>query len=222
MISLPFQNNTNGNWGPDDDTQNVLNIQPVIPLSLNEDWNVITRTILPVIYQPVPGDDSVFGLGDTAVSAFFSPVPTGKWTWGVGPVALVPTSTDDVLGAGEWGGGAGAVALVLSGPWVAGALAQNVWSFQSGDVNQLLFQPFVNYNLKSGWYLVSAPIVTADWEAASDERWTIPVGGGGGKVLQVGKQPVNVNLQYYYNVEHPTLGADWQLRFQVQLLFPKH
>ena len=221
LISLPFQNNTNVDWGPRDQTQNVLNIQPVVPFKLGEDWNLITRTILPVVQQPVPGDDSVFGLGDTVVTGFFSPRASKGLVWGVGPVALLPTSTDDALGAGEWGGGAGAVALLLRGPWVAGGLVQNVWSFESSAVNQLLLQPFVNYNLRDGWYLVTAPILTANWEAPSGERWTIPIGGGAGKVMRFGKQPVNVNLQYYNNVEHPTLGADWQLRFQVQLLFPK-
>jgi hypothetical protein len=221
LISLPLQNNTNFDWGPDDDTQNVLNIQPVIPFQLSEDWNLITRTILPVISQPVPGGDDEFGLGDTLFTGFFSPRESSGLIWGVGPAVLLPTSTDDALGAGEWGAGPAAVALTMTGPWVVGGLINNVWSFDSGEVNLMTFQPFVNYNLDGGWYLVTAPIVTANWEADSDERWTVPLGGGFGRTFRAGKLPLNCNLQYYNNVEHPTFGAEWQLRIQVQMLFPK-
>jgi len=221
LVSLPLQNNTNLDWGPDDETQNILNIQPVIPFALNDDWNVITRTILPVVSQPVPGGSDEFGFGDTTFTAFFSPRDTEGWTWGVGPVLLLPTSSDDALGVGEWGGGASFVALTMTGPWVAGGLVSNVWSFESNDVNSFLLQPFVNYNLQDGWYLTTAPIVTANWDASSDERWTIPIGGGAGRVFKIGKQAINVNLQYYSNVEHPTFGAESQVRFQFQFLFPK-
>lgn len=221
LISLPLQLNTNLDWGPNDDTQTILNIQPVYPFGLNDDWMVITRTILPVINQPLPSGSDEFGLGDTTFTAFFSPTNTEGWTWGVGPVALLPTSTDDSLGAGEWGGGISAVALVMTGPWVVGGIVSNVWSFESSQINSFLVQPFVNYNLADGWYLTTAPIITANWEASSGETWTVPIGGGVGKVFKLGKQPVNMSLQGYKNVEHPTFGAEYQIRFQIQLLFPK-
>ncbi len=224
MISLPFQNNTNFNFGPLEKTQNVLNIQPVWPFELNEDWNLITRTILPVISQPAftPSRDRKNGLGDVLFSAFLSPKDSGRWIWGAGPAILLPTSTDDRLGAGEWGAGPSAVVLTMPGRWVIGSLFSNVWSFSHDtEVNLFTWQYFVNYNLDDGWYLTSAPVITANWEADSDNRWTIPFGGGFGKIFKLGKQPINAQASAYYNVETPDLGADWQLRLQLQFLFPK-
>ena len=224
LISVPFQNNTNFNVGPREKTQNILNIQPVLPFELNEDWNLITRTILPVISQPAftPMEDRENGLGDTVFTAFLSPKDSGRWIWGAGPVLLLPTSTDDRLGAGEWGAGPSAVALTMRGPWVVGSLFSNVWSFTDDkDVNFFTWQYFVNYNLDDGWYLTSAPIITANWEADSDDTWTVPFGGGVGKVFRIGNQPMNVSAAAYYNVEKPEFGADWQMRLQVQFLFPK-
>jgi len=234
LISLPFQNNTNFNFGPRDRTQNVLNIQPVIPVDLNEDWLMITRTIVPVVSQPslFPGDDGrENGLGDTLFSAFVSPKDqdlwlAGQWLWGVGPAILLPTSTDDRLGAGEWGAGPSAVFLTLQGRWVVGSLFSNIWSFtDDGDedeVNLFTWQPFVNYNLDDGWYLTSSPLITANWEADSDNTWTVPVGGGFGRIFRIGKQPINASLQSYYNVEEPDdFGPEWSIRVQLQFLFPR-
>ena len=226
LISLPFQNNTNFGMGPDDKTQNVLNIQPVWPFSLNEDWNLITRTILPVISQPAlaAGQERTNGLGDTTFTTFFSPKDSGKLIWGLGPVFLLPTATDDVLGSDKWGIGPAVVVLTMPGNWVIGSLLSNVWSFAGSgdqDVNLFTWQYFINYNLPDGWYLSSAPIITANWEAESGNKWTVPFGGGFGKVFRVGKQPMNASVQAFYNVEKPDLGADWTLRLQLQFLFPK-
>ena len=217
----------NFNVGPLDETQNILNIQPVIPVSLSEKWNLITRTIMPVIWQPefVPGRGRTTGLGDINFTGFLSPADSGKLTWGAGPVILFPSATDDALGTGKWGAGPSAVFLMMSPPWVSGVLINNIWSFAGsdtrGDVNQMLLQPFVNYNLPKGWYLVSAPIITANWEAESGNRWTIPIGMGVGKVLRLGKLPFNCSAQGYYNLDKPVTGGDWTLRLQVQLLLPK-
>ena len=226
LISVPFQNNTNFNFGPQEKTQNVLNIQPVWPFTLNDDWNLITRTIVPVISQPelVPGQDRENGLGDTVFSAFFSPSKSHKVIWGVGPVFLFPTATDDRLGQDKWGAGASVVALTMPGRWVIGSLLNNIWSTGGSgdnDVNFFTWQYFVNYNLDDGWYLTSAPIITANWEASSGNKWTVPFGGGFGKVFRIGKQPVNTSLQAYYNVEKPDFGPDWQLRLMLQFMFPK-
>ena len=224
MISLPFQNNTNFNFGPLEKTQNILNIQPVIPIELNENWNLITRTIIPVVSQPAltPAQDREFGLGDTVFTAFLSPRDSGQLIWGVGPALLLPTSTDDQLGAGEWGAGPSVVVLTVQGPWVVGSLFSNVWSFTGDEqVNLFSWQYFVNYNLDDGWYLTSAPVITANWKADSGNTWTVPFGAGFGKIFRIGKQPMNASLATYYNVEKPDFGADWQIRAQLQFLFPK-
>jgi hypothetical protein len=227
LISVPFQNNINFGVGPEDDVQYILNIQPVIPFKLTEDWNLISRTIVPLIYQPelAPGLGDVFGLGDIQQSLFLSPAKPGKLIWGVGPILQFPTATDDSLGQGKWGAGPTAVALTVHGPWVLGTLINNLWSFAGEsdrrDVNQMLIQPFVNYNLPHAWYVVTAPIITADWEADSDDRWTVPIGAGVGKIVRIGKLPVNAQASAYYNVERPDNAAEWQLRIQIQLLFPR-
>jgi len=229
LISVPFQNNTNFNFGPEEKNQNILNIQPVVPLTLSEDWNVITRTILPLISQPelTPMDDSTFGLGDTQFSAFLSPANASGWIWGVGAVVQAPTHTDSALGNNNWGAGPTAVALHLEAgsPWVYGALVNNIWSLDNSDqpsYNNGLIQPFLNYNFKGGSYLTSAPIITANWDAHDNgDTWTVPVGGGVGKIFHFGRLPVNTQISAYYNVEKPKYGADWQMRVQVQLMFPK-
>ena len=238
LISLPFQNNFDFNIGPNDRTKYTLNIQPVIPFNLTGNWNLITRTIFPLRYQPNVFQNSggEFGIADTTFTAFLSPRDSGKLIWGVGPVFLIPTATDDVLGTGKWGAGPSLVALVTPHPWVIGFLVSNVWSFAGdddrNDVNLFTLQYFINYNLPNGWYLTSAPINTANWEAPDGNEWTIPIGGGGGKVVRIGKLPVNIQTQLFYNVEKPSFNfaeedlpevsaADWQFRFQMQFLFPK-
>ena len=227
LISVPFQNNVNFGVGPNDDVQYILNVQPVIPFRLTENWNLISRTIVPLIYQPelAPGVGDVFGLGDIQQSLFFSPAKPGKLIWGVGPILQFPTATDDSLGQGKWGAGPTAVALTVHGPWVLGALINNVWSFAGDsdrrDVNQMLIQPFVNYNLPDAWYVVTAPIITADWEAESDDRWTVPIGAGVGKIVRIGKLPVNAQASAYYNVVRPDNAAEWQLRIQSPAAVPE-
>jgi len=227
LISVPFQNNFNFGIGPNDATQWVLNVQPVIPISLNKDWNLITRTIMPIINQPspAPGIPSAFGLGDINPSLFLSPANASKLIWGVGPTMTFPTATESVLGNGKWSAGPALVLLATPGHWVFGALANNQWSFAGwgkNNVNSMLIQPFLNYNFPHGWYFTSSPVITANWLAASNDRWTVPIGGGVGKLFRLGKLPVNTQLAAYCNVVTPHQGgADWQLRFQVQFLFPK-
>ncbi len=222
MSSLPFQYNLNFNVGPDNDEQSILNIQPVYPININEDWNWINRVIIPVIDQPSPVNKS--GLGDIQYQGFLTPTEPGKIIWGLGPVISIPTASDDLLGSEKWSGGAGLVLLKMKGPWVFGSIINNIWSFEGSDdredVNAFFWQYFINYNLP-GFYFTSAPAITADWKADSSDRWTIPFGGGVGKIIKIGKLPVNCQLNSYYNVEHPDGGADWQVRAQVQLMFPK-
>ncbi|MFO1461954.1 MAG: neuromedin U [Verrucomicrobiota bacterium] len=226
LISVPFQNNFNFGIGPEDVTQYVLNFQPVIPITLNEDWNLITRTIVPIISQPspAPGIPSAAGLGDINPTFFLSPANSGKFIWGIGPTLTLPTATDSLLGSGMWSAGPAAVALTMQGPWVVGVLANQQWSYAGWgdqDVSAMLIQPFINYNLPNGWYLSSAPILTANWKESAKNAWVIPVGGGVGKIFHLGKLPLNGQIQAYYNVRTPEDGPDWQLRVQLQFLFPK-
>jgi len=223
LISVPFQSNFNFDVGPEDKLQYVLNIQPVVPQRISDQWNWIHRAIIPVIDQPEPVDK--FGVGDIQYQGFLSPAKTSKLIWGVGPVISVPSATDDLLGTEKWSAGAGAVALRMDGPWVYGALVNNIWSFAGdddrADVNQMLIQPFVNYNLGRGLAIGSVPIITANWEAASGQKWTVPIGAQVSQIVPIGKLPVNFMFGAYYNIEKPDNGPDWSLRFQIALLFPK-
>ncbi|MDM0037007.1 transporter [Variovorax sp. J22P271] len=229
LISVPFQLNTNFDSGPEERTQNVLNIQPVVPFSLNEDWNLISRTIMPLIWQPAstPFEGSTFGLGDIQLNGFLSPKNSGSWIWGVGAVAQLPTHTNDRLGNDRWGLGPTAVVLHLEkgSPWVFGALINNIWSVSGSStdpkINQLTLQPFLNYNFPGGFYLTSSPLITANWEAAGGQKWIVPMGGGVGKIVRFGKLPVNLQASAYYNVERPDNAPRWALRLQAQLMFPK-
>ena len=225
LISLPFQNNTDFDWGPEEGTRNVLNIQPVWPFEMTDNWNVITRTIMPIVSQPglVPGQSRETGLGDITFTAFFSPPAAADLTWGVGPVVLLPTATDDRLGSDSWGLGPSVVLLITPGKWVVGSLFSQVWDVAGSgdDISLFTWQPFINYNIKDGLYLTTAPIITANWEASSGDEWTIPLGGGIGKVFRIGKLPLNTSAQLYYNIDSPTFVGDWQMRLQVQLMFPK-
>jgi hypothetical protein len=238
MYSLPFQNNTYGDAGPSHDkTANVLNIQPILPFSTGN-WNIISRTIAPLIYLPsfatglddattssAGGIGNKFGLGDINQSFYFSPAAAEGFIWGVGPSFTLPTATDKILGSGKFSMGPAAVALVTPKPWVIGILARQLWSVAGPngrkDVSQTLLQPFVNYNLPEGWYLVTSPIITANWTAESSQRWSVPVGGGVGKIFKFGDQPMNGQLQFFDYAQAPSGGPRWAVRFQLQFLFPK-
>ena len=222
MISVPFQNNTSYGIGPDDRTSNVLNIQPVIPIGLGEKWNMITRTIIPIVTVPdfSTSGGSITGLGDINFNLFFSPKES-KIIWGVGPIFNLPTATDPALGAKEFGIGPALIVVQIKGKWVYGATINNTWSVSNSDINRLYLQYFVNYNLPNSWYLSSSPIVTADWNADSGNQWVVPFGGTVGKLFKLGKLPINAQAGAFYNAIKPDGGADWQTRFQLQLLFPK-
>jgi hypothetical protein len=227
MISFPLQNNTNFGIGPYSRDQDVLNLQPVIPLHLTKKWNLITRTILPIIWQPDASqpDQGWYGLGDLNPSLFFSPAKPGKLIWGVGPALVFPTATADQLGQGKVSAGPGVVVLTTPGHWVIGALANNVWSFAgSGSrppVNQFLLQYFINYNMKKGWYVTTAPIITANWRASNGNALTLPFGGGVGRIMKLGFQPVNISAEFFGNAVYPTGSSPWSMRLQLAFLFPK-
>ena len=243
VISLPFENNVLFGIGPSDSTANALNIKPVYPIGIGG-LNLINRFIIPVIYAEgqdfqVPADQgfqpgfgsplqvkngSAFGLGDTTYQAFLSPAEPGRLIWGVGPALVLPTATEGRFASNKWSAGLAAVALAMPGRWVVGALVQNVWSVAGSgerEVNSFLIQPFANYNMDDGWYLNTSPVITADWEKDSGERWTVPLGLGIGRLVRHGQQPVDYRLAAYSNLEGPDLGPDWTLQLTVKLLFPK-
>lgn len=236
LISVPIQDNWNFNIGPSNRTQNVLNIQPVIPLSVSKNWNLIVRWITPIIYQPLPVSQAsgsavqstgVYGLGDMNPSFFLVPKKS-KIIWGIGPTFVLPTATNTTyLGQGKLSLGPSVVVLVQPPHWTIGALANNVWSVAGHSdidkpaVNQFLLQWFVNYNMKKGWYLTTSPIVTANWRATGGNVWTVPFGGGVGRIMKLGFQPVNITAQFYGNAVYPAGTSPWGLRLQFVLLFPK-
>tara|TARA_B100000073_G_scaffold245264_1_gene205810 strand:+ start:801 stop:1757 length:957 start_codon:yes stop_codon:yes gene_type:complete len=238
LISLPIQWNStpSSQWAPNvvdsnakhNQTQTVVNVQPVVPFKVNKELTLVTRTIVPFISQPFSGSTSIQGLGDINPSVFFVPTLKGNFTVGVGPTVIIPSATDSRLSSGRWSGGPTGVLVYSKGKVVAGGLVNNVWSFAGGgkkDVNKMLFQPFLNYNLPKGWYLSSSPIVTVNWMSEGNKGWMVPVGAGVGRVFRLGSQPVNASLSAYYNLVKPeiageVLAGDWTLRFQFQFLFP--
>lgn len=229
LISVPFQNNTNYQIGAHDRAGNTLNIQPVIPVDVSERLMVVSRIIVPVVYQPdtTATEGGTSGLGDANPTFYLAPAKPGTLIWGIGPSFLLPTATQQVTGAGKWCAGGSAVVLVQPSPWTIGALATNVWSFAGESdrpsVNLLTVQYFLNFNLNKAVYLTSSPILTANWKGSEGDRWTVPFGGGIGSIFKLGKQPMNGQVAAYYNVWRPdtTPTAQWQLRVQLAFLFPK-
>ena len=228
LISVPIQQNLNLNAGPYQKTLGVTNIQPVIPFDISEDWNIITRWILPVISQPqfAPNQGRTTGIGDMQISAFLSPAKPGAFIWGVGVITQQPTHSDSVLGNNNSGYGPSFVVLRLSqgSPWVYGVLVNNVWSSNNSSApsyNNGLTQPFLNYNFEGGAYLTSSPIITVNWQAKGSQQWTVPMGAGVGKIFRFGRLPINSQIAGYYNVVRPDLAPNWQIRVQVQAMFPK-
>ncbi len=211
LVSVPFQLNYDENIGLDDSGSRwTLNVQPVIPFSLNDDWNLISRTILPFVSTDgIPaGAGSETGLGDTVQSLFFSPKkPTaGGWIWGAGPVFLLPTSTSDTLGAGEWGAGLTGVALRQQGGWTYGGLANHIWDVGGDtDINQTFLQPFVAYTTPSAWTFTLNSESTYNWETS---EWSVPINAVATKVTTIGDQLVSLGGGLRYWAESPAGGPE--------------
>lgn len=220
---MPFQNNWDFGIGPEDATRYTLNFQPVIPFSLGDDWNLITRTIVPVIHQEeaVAGLGDASGLGDILQSFFLSPAQSDP-IWGVGPVFLYPSASDDLLGGGKFGVGPTAVLLKQDGPWTYGLLANHVWSVagESGrdDISASFFQPFITYVTPTRTTFAINSESIYNWEAS---QWTVPVNANVSQLLMVGKLPVQIGLGGRYYFETPDGGPEWGLRFTITLLFPR-
>jgi len=233
LVSVPFQNNSNFGVNPGYRTQDVLNIQPVVPIGISKDWNLLVRWIVPIVWQPVPAPPPVpeigkYGFGDMQPTFFLSPKHPGKLIWGVGPFVVIPTASSEFTGQGKLSLGPSIVLLTQPGHWTLGVLTNNATSVAGPrgrpDVNQFLLQWFVNYNLKKGWYLSASPTVTADWEQTNGGRWVVPFGGGAGRIMKLGFQPVNISVKFFGNAVHPPTGpssSSWSAQVTIALLYPK-
>ncbi len=226
LISVPFQYNHDCCFGPSRGHRDTLNIQPVVPLKLNEEWNLIVRTILPVVHwqEPAPTVGTHSGLGDITQSFFFSPrAPTsGGIVWGIGPVFLWPSATDDSLGAKQWGAGPTAVLLKQEHGWTYGILANHIWSYapvNSGarDVSTTFLQPFLNHTWPDTTGITINTEATYDWIA---DQWTVPINLQVSRIFKFGTQPVSLSIGPRYYVETPRDGPRWGVRFSATLLFP--
>jgi hypothetical protein len=219
LISLPFQNNFDFGGGPRDNGFGyTVNFQPVIPFRLTDDWNLITRTIVPFIHQERYTAGHETGFGDTTQSFFFSPrsdVP--GLTWGVGPAVLWPTATRPAFQSRQWGAGPTAVAVQQSGPWTFGLLANHLWGFADSanrqgrpDLSQSFIQPFLSHNFSNGFAVTSTLEASYDW---SGREWTLPLGAGVSQLVNLGSTPVNLVAQARYWLDGPQSAPEWGLRF---------
>ncbi len=228
LISVPFQGNYNHAIGPaEDGNQTYVNFQPVIPFKLNDDWNLISRTILPITSQSdiFPGAGSQFGLANTQQSLFFSPAkPMNGIIWGVGPIFYLPTATDELLGPDKWGAGPTGVALWQGGPWTAGVLANQTWSFAGDtdetDINATYLQPFIAYTTKDAWTFTLNSESTYNW---IDDEWSVPFNATVSKLIRIDKQPISLFAgARYWAVSPQDAGPEgWGARFGMTFLFPR-
>ena len=227
LTVLPFQFNYDRGFGSADGDQYQLNIQPIIPFSLNADWNLITRTILPVEAQnDIAGaSGGQFGLGDTLLSLFLSPEDSGVagLVWAAGPVFLLPTATDDLLGSGKWGAGPTAAIVYAHGPWTTAVLANQIWSFAGddnrADVSAGFIQPVLTYTTDKAWSFTLTSESTYDWLKG---EWAVPIDFTIGKLVTFGKQPVNFSIGPRYWATSPESGPQgWGVRAMASFVFPK-
>jgi hypothetical protein len=225
LVSVPFQNNFLFNVGSGDGFRATTNIQPVIPFKLDESWNLISRTILPVTYQEgiFSSSGKQFGLGDTLQSLFFSPTSSDVAIWGIGPAFLLSTATDDLLGGGKWGSGPTGVVLKQSGPWTYGILANHIWSFAGdhdrSEVSSTYLQPFLNYTTQSATTFSLNTESSYDWQ---ESQWTAPFNAGVSQLIKFGDQPVSIGLQGTWYAAGPSVAPDWGVRLIFTFLFPKN
>jgi hypothetical protein len=223
LIVMPLEGNMDMGIGDRQTTGSLLRFQPVMPFAITPNTNVILRVIMPLASVPAPDGTRVNGMGDTVLSAFFSPAKAGPVIWGAGPAFLLPTATNNALGAEKFGVGPSVVALVQPGNWTAGMLFNQIWSVSGAvdrrDVNTALLQPFLQYNLGRGLAVGAVMEATADWKA--DQRWSSPLLFMVSKVALMGKRPVNYMFGAGPMVASPAGGAGWRFRFSIATLYPR-
>ena len=240
MISLPIQYNYDSDIGKfDTGDRSKVNVQPVIPISMNDDWNLITRTIIPVIWQSDVGYDpltgkrtgsqlgigSRSGIGSTSMSLWVSPkeLTESGWVWGAGPAFLLPTTTNDLLGGDQWGAGPTGVALKQSGPWTYGGLANHIWSFAEDDnakISNTFIQPFLTYVTPAAMTYALNTESTYNWET---EEWSVPINFMVSKMLKVGTQLISIQggVRYWAVSDSESSPEGWGARFALTFIFPK-
>lgn len=243
LVSVPFQFNWDQPVGPDDATRFVLNVQPVIPFSLNDDWNLILRWIMPYIGQPAlfEGGVPTSGMGDIVASAFFSPAKPGRFIWGAGPVFLLPTNASPVLGSAKWSAGPTFVILRQSGQWTFGMLVNHLWSFagsdvsggvERGDINASFLQPFASYTTKNSVTMGVSVEASGNWrlynqgpggslEQVDGTQWTVPIMFTASKLTRFGPFPMSIGGGVGWFATAPDAGPSWRLRMTGTLLLPR-
>ncbi len=227
VLSVPVEEKVNFNMGPHNRNQNIISIKPLIPVQISQHWRVVARIIQPIQWQPYVEQrrGAEVGLGDMNPTFFLSPAHWGTLTWGVGPTFIVPTATNRILGQGKFSMGPALAVFVQPGHWTYGTLISNVWSVAGSggraNINQMQLQYFLSYRLKKGWDIEASPVVTANWNARGGDIWTVPFGGGVGKIVHLGPRPAKISAQFYGNAVHPPGASPWNMRLQTEFLFPK-
>jgi hypothetical protein len=208
--------------GPDGDTQPNLNFEPVIPFGLTDDWRVVSRPNVSIFRLPAAQGGST-GLGDTQLPFFLTPVKTGDWVWGAGPIVQIPTATSTALGTGKWSAGPTGALIYVGGPWVNGVVASQLWSVAGpksrAPVSLTQLEVQVSYTIGDNYYVDTAPRFSYDWKAPAGQGWTVPIGFDAGKVFAIGKQELSLGFGAYYNVKTPPGSADWILDVEMMWLF---
>jgi hypothetical protein len=222
FIKISLQSTTGLGIGPDHNAGDSLNLQPLLPFSLNGEWDLFARPSLSLNYQPSPHEQ--FGLTDLQGSFFLSPHNANEWVWGIGPIFQFPTATSPRLGTGRWSAGPTAALIYSNGPWFGGVLTYQLMSFAGdharGSVNQTYVEPEVSYNLESGWYGDIDPPMTFDWTADAANGWTIPIGADVGKAFNLGSHAMGLQFGAYDLLKRPDGTPQWVIRVQLTALFP--
>jgi hypothetical protein len=222
FVKVPIQSTTGFEIGRHHSAGDALNIEPMVPFSLNPDWDLIARPSLTVAYAPTPHEQS--GLEDLETSFFLTPAKNSTWIWGVGPIFDFPTASSSELGTGHWSAGPTAALLYSEGPWFNGILADHLMSFAGnhdrGSVNQTYIEPLISYNFESGWYVQCDPAIAFDWTADAANAWLIPIGADIGKAFKLGSQDLSLQVGAYDLLKRPDGAPQWIIRVSVTFLFP--
>jgi hypothetical protein len=222
FVKVPIQSTTGFDLGPHHKAGDALNIEPLLPFSLNADWDLIARPSLTVAYSPTPHEQ--FGLEDLETSFFLTPAKNSTWIWGLGPIFDFPTASSSELGSGRWAAGPTAALAYSEGPWSNYILAYQLMSFagnrERGSVNQTYIEPEVSYNFESGWYVACDPAITYDWTADAANGWTLPMGADVGKAFTIGSHSLSLQGGAYDLMKRPDGAPQWIIRVEMTFLFP--